>query len=489
MIDGKGAQPVKRILRLLCVLLALCCPLTAIAEENRTPQATVDPNASPYDAEHPEDLTPDQLAAVSAILIEESSGLVIFEKNADQLMFPASTTKIMTILLGVLAGNMNDMVTVSATALAGEVSDSDSSRIGLREGEEINFRDLLYATMVRSGNDGANVIAEHISGDIPSFVNLMNQAAQVYGMTNTHFSNPHGLHDDTHYTTARDLAILAREAMRNDTFRDIATTRSYNVPKTNLQAARSFNTGYYITNPERPKYYYPYATGIKTGTTNAAGYCFVGSASKDGVDLISVVLYSGQYDRWLDTQKLFEYGFSQYVSVTPIDLYNMNPIWVQTSGYSLDDVNMGKLDLTCVPVDSSAKAEIIATRAEVDLMANNLRDTVLIEYTRDFVAPVAAGEVVGTMTYFPENQPPVVYNLIAGRTVAQRVGAPKTLEQIAAETDADSNPFPPLSIWLVLLFLSPLIAYAIILLTLHFIFKALRKRQAKLPKNSRRYLK
>ena len=483
-------MPVKHFLRLLCVLLALCCPLAAFAEEgNATPQATIDPNAAPYDAEHPEDLTPDQLAAVSAILIEANSGFVIFEKNADQLMFPASTTKIMTILLGILAGRMDDNVTVTASALAGEVSNQDSSRIGLKEGEVIPFRDLLYATMIHSGNDGANVIAEYISGSVPNFVNLMNQAAEIYGMTSTHFANPHGLHDDTHYTTARDLAVLAREAMKNATFRDIVNTRSYNVPRTNLQAARSFSNNYYIMNPDRSEFYYPYATGIKTGTTNAAGYCFVGSASKDGVNLISVVLYSGYYDRWRDTRKLFEYGFSQYVSVTPIDLYNMNPVWVQTSGYSLEDVNMGKLDLTCVPVDSSATAEIVATQAEVDLMAENLRDTVLIEYSRDFVAPVTAGEVVGTMTYFPENKSPVVYNLIASRTIAQRTGAPKTLEQIAAETDADPNPFPPLSIWLVLLFLSPLLAYGVVLIVLHFVFKVLRKRQAKLPRNSRRYLK
>ena len=481
-------MPVKHLLRLLCVLLALCCPLAALAESADTPQATIDPNAAPYDAEHPEDLTPDQLAAVSAILIEESTGMVIFEKNADQLMFPASTTKIMTVLLGIIAGNLSDTATVSATALEGRVSDSDSTRVGLKEGEEINFRDLLYATMIRSGNDGANVIAEHISGDIGSFVDLMNQTAQIYGMTNTHFANPHGLHDDTHYTTARDLATLAREAMKNDTFRDIVSTKSYNVPRSNMQGSRSFTNSYYILDPES-KYYYENATGIKTGTTNAAGYCFVGSASKDGVDLISVVFYSGRYDRWRDTKKLFEYGFSQYVSVTPIDLYNMNPVWVQTSSYALDDVNMGKLNLTCVPVNASVSAQIIATQAEVDLMAANLRDTVLIEYTRDFVAPVTAGEVVGTMTYFPENSAPVVYNLIASRTVAQRTDVPKTLEQIVEETKADPNPFPPLSIWLVLLFLSPLIVYGFILLVLHLVMKILRKRQAKLPKNSRRYVK
>ena len=474
----------KHIMRLLCVLLALCCPLTALAQE--IPQATIDPNAAKYDSEHPEDLTADQLAAVSAILIEANSGMVIFEKDADRLMYPASTTKIMTALLCILAGNLDDVITVSASAIAN--TPDGSSLLGVKEGEEIIVRDLLYGTMINSGNDGANVIAEYISGSIPGFVDLMNQTAAVYGMTNTHFMNPHGFQDESHYTTARDLAILAREAMKNDTFRDIANTTSYNMPKTNIQRARTVSLSHDFRLPDYSEYY-AYATGIKTGSTSDAGRCFVGSASKDGVDLISVVLYSGYYDRWRDTKKLFEYGFSQYVSVTPIDLYNMNPIWVQTSGYALDDVSMGKLDLTCVPVNASASAEIIATQAEVQLMAENLRDTVLIDYTRDFVAPVTAGEVVGTMTYFPENQNPVVYNLIASRTVAQRADTPKTLEQIAAETDADPNPFPPLSIWLVLLFLSPLLAYGVILIVLHFIFKVLRKRQAKLPKNSRRYVK
>lgn len=471
-------------MRLICVLLALCCPLSALAED--VPQATIDPNAASYDSEHPEDLSPDQLAAVSAILIEESTGMVIFEKNADQLMFPASTTKIMTALLCLLSGNLDDIVTVSANAI--NSTPDGSSRLGVREGEEIVVRDLLYGTMITSGNDGANVIAEYISGSIPEFVNLMNQAAGVYGMTNTHFSNPHGFQDEYHYTTVRDMAVLAREAMKNDVFRDIAQTTSYNMPKTNQQRARTVSLSHDFRLSDY-KEHYAYATGIKTGTTSNAGYCFVGSASKNGVDLISVVFYSGYYDRWRDTRKLFEYGFAQYVSVTPIDLYNMNPIWVQTSGYSLKDANMGKLDLTCVPVNSSATAHIVATQAEVDMMASNLRDTVLIDYTRGFVAPINAGEVVGTMTYFPENQSPVVYNLIASRTIAQRENTPKTLDQIAAETEADSNPFPPLSIWLVLLFLSPLLAYIAILLILRFIFRVLRRRQAKLPKNSRRYVK
>lgn len=476
----------RRITAVLCALifcLTLSLPLSAYTES--TPEATISPNAEAYDPEHPEDLSEDQLAAASAILIEEKSGTVIFEKNADQVMYPASTTKIMTVLLGILAGEMDETAIASATALnVGE----GSSRLGLREGEEINFRDLLYATMLSSGNEAANVIAETVSGSIENFVNLMNQAAVIYGMTSTHFANPHGYHDDNHYTTARDLATLAREAMKNETFRDIAGTTSYNLPRSNTSSARTVESGHLIQQRDS-SYYYEYATGIKTGTTSQAGYCFVGSATKNGVSLISVVLYSNRYDRWRDTKKLFEYGFSQYVSATPIDLYQKNPVWVQTSNYSLEDADMGRLNLTCVAVDPTASATIIATQEEIDLMAEHLWDTVLINYTRDFSAPIASGEVVGTMTYFPDDADPVVYNLIASRSVAARSNVPKTLEEIAAETQADPNPFPPLSLELVLLFLSPLIVYGLILLMLHWIFKVLRKRHARLPKNSRRYLK
>lgn len=475
----------RRSSRFLCLLLALCLPLTALASS--TPESTIDPSAASYDAEHPEDLTPDQLAAVSAILIEQSTGTVIFEKNADQLMHPASTTKIMTILLGILAGDMDGTAVVTASALEG-VNDDNSSRLVLREGEEVAFRDLLYGTMVRSGNDGANVIAETVAGSIANFVDLMNQTAQAFGMENTHFMNAHGLDDDMHYTTARDMAILAREAMKNETFRKIAATTSYNMPRTNMQKARTVTGRRDIADPEDADYY-PYVTGIKTGTTNGAGYCFVGSASKDGVDLISVVFFSGYNNRWRDTKKLFEYGFSQYMRVTPVELYNMNPLQIETSGYSLNDEGMGRLSLSCVPRDPSNTAVIIATKDEVDRMADNLRDVVLIDYTRDFAAPITAGEVMGTMTYFSENANPVVYNLVANRSIAARENAPKTLEQILAETEADPNPFPPLSPQLVLLFLSPLIAYGLILLALRGLFRILRRRQARLPRNSRRYLK
>ena len=183
----------------------------------------------------------------------------------------------------------------------------------------------------------------------------MNETVVSMGCYNTHFVNAHGYHDDEHYSTARDIAIIAREAMKNDTFREIAGTVTYQIPRSNMQRARTITTKteYMLTgSDEKPnKYYYEYATGLKTGSHSRSGYCFAGSASRNGVDLISVVMFTGKRARWADTIKLMNYGFSQYMSVTPVDLYNMNPITIETSNYSTSDTNRGKIQLICSPAD------------------------------------------------------------------------------------------------------------------------------------------
>ena len=231
----------KRLLAALLALLMTCCiGLSALAEETTFVEPTLAPDATPYDAEHPELLEDEQLYAPSAIVIEQSTGLVIYEKNADEVRYPASTTKILTVLLGIqwaeANGTMEDTVLVSENAV--NVPD-DSTTLGLVAGEEINFHDLLVGTLLRSANEGANVIAETVSGSIPNFVQYMNEAVSAFGCTSTHFANANGLHDPDHYTTARDMAIIARAAMQNETFREIANTTSYAIAKTNKRRART----------------------------------------------------------------------------------------------------------------------------------------------------------------------------------------------------------------------------------------------------------
>ena len=330
-----------------------------------------------------------------------------------------------------------------------------------------------------------------VSGDVDRFVTMMNETAASLGCQNTHFVNPHGYHDDNHYSTARDMAIIAREAMKNETFREIARTVTYQIPRTNMQRARTLTTksDYMLqgTDESPNKYYYEYATGIKTGSHSQSGWCFAGSASKDGVDLVSIVMYTGKRNRWNDTIKLMNYGFSQYMSVTPADLYNMNPITIETSNYSTSDSNRGKIRLLCKPLEGSAT--IVATKSEIKRMADNLTDLVFIQYDRDFQAPIEAGEQIGTMTYFPERGDPAVYALTAGRSVEQRTNVPKTIDEIIAETYADPNPFPPFNFEFAITLFAPLLLLFAFVFLVRRANKKRRTHRMRAPKPVNRYVK
>lgn len=484
-----------RLKRLLCLLICLFVAgvpfLSCAAEETVHYIApTLPSDAEPYNPETPELLDENQLYAKSAILIEASTGEVIFEKDPDAVMYPASTTKIMTILLGLMMGDLEQTVYLSESAMWGV--EEDAAVMDLEVGESINFKDLLYGTFVRSANEGANLIAETVAGSTDAFVNLMNEAAAMYGMTSTHFMNPSGLHDDNHYSTVRDIATLARVAMENETFRSIAKTYTYSLPKSNLHRARVLtHSSRKFFNPslEENDAYYPYATGIKSGYHARAGYCYVGSAERDGIELISVVFYTTEDGRWTDTKKLMEYGFSQFVSMTPQELYRENPITIETSGFSLDDPGFGRLELGVQARTGSRSVYIVATKAEMESMARNLRQTVLIEYSRDFVAPIAEGEVMGSMTYYPtDGGSAVTYDLVATRTIARRANAPLSLEEIEALVYGDPNPFPPLSVELVLMILLPVSG---VFMGLRLIFRRFRKdgkdKPGKVPKPKNRW--
>ena len=486
----------RRVLCAICAVLLLMTGLrlTAGAESTteKIPEPTLQPDAAPYDADHPEDLLPEQLYGLSAILMTQDKGEVIFEKDPDEIRYPASTTKILTVLLGILmVDDLEQKVTVTESALN---IPADSSTMHLQVDEEIRFIDVLYGTMMLSGNDGANVIAETVSGSVDRFVNLMNETAAAYGCTSTHFMNAHGYHDDNHYTTARDLAIITRKAMQNETFREIARAVTYAIPRTNKQRARTITTRseYMLTGTEEKpnKYYYPDAIGVKTGSHSHSGYCFVGAAEREGVELISVVLFTGNRARWADTIKMMNYGFSQYMSVSPIELYEMNPITIETSNYSTSDPARGKLQLICQAATPEASAtRIVATKTEIRRMAERLTDVMLIQYSRDFSAPVTAGEVIGTMMYFPEIGEPVTYTLTAARSIAQRENVPKTLEQIVQETYADPNPFPPFDLEFALFMFSPVIVLGIVVFVILRIRRRRRRRGLRTPRPSHRYVK
>ena len=252
------------------------------------------------------------IVAEAAFLMNPSTGTVLFEKNADAKMYPASTTKILTAYIALTKLDLNAPLTASTTAVD---IDPDGSNMGLVAGEVLTARQLIDSLIIHSANDAANVLAEAISGSISEFVNLMNQTAIDLGMNSTHFENPHGYHHDNHYTTARDMAILAAKAMENKLFAEMVGMRQLTIEPTNkYKENRVFSTRNAMINPYSDlSVRYRFATGIKTGHTSNAGYCFVGSAVKNNMDLISVVFRSTSYDRcFVDTKNLFEYAYSEY---------------------------------------------------------------------------------------------------------------------------------------------------------------------------------
>lgn len=242
---------------------------------------------------------PPPLKAKSAILMEATTGQILFARNADKPLPPASLTKVMTTLLLLENADME----ASAKASKYAVSQPTSS-LHLKLGEKVPLRDLAYALMLRSANDGAVVAAEHVSGSVQEFAKLMNKRAVELGATQTHFVNPHGLHHPKHLSTARDMALIARYAMRNPEFCEIVCTR-----KRAIERSKN-NEDTVLLNRSKFMRQYPLADGIKTGYTRQAGLCFAGSATLEGRRLIAVVLNSDTRDE--DTAALMDYGFNEW---------------------------------------------------------------------------------------------------------------------------------------------------------------------------------
>lgn len=232
-------------------------------------------------------------SAASAILMDADSGRVLYEQNADARMLIASTTKIMTALVAIREGDLADVVTVKREATL-----TEGSSMYLKEGEQLTLETLLYGLMLCSGNDAAVAIADHVGGSQAGFVKLMNETAREFGMDNSSFANPNGLDAEDHYSTARDMAVLACAAMENETLVRIVSTRSITIG------------GRTMTNHNKLLSYMNGCIGLKTGYTRAAGRTLVSCAERNGQRLVAVTLQDG--NDWADHQTLFEYGFSTY---------------------------------------------------------------------------------------------------------------------------------------------------------------------------------
>ena len=250
------------------------------------------------------------ISATSAILMDTDNNVILYEKNINEVRSVASISKIMTAILAIESGKMDDIVVIGD-----EIDKSYGSGIYIKKGEELTLRDLVYGLMLRSGNDAALAIAHYVGGSVDNFVDMMNKKAKEIGMKNTEFNNPSGLDEEKgNYSTAYDMAKLASYAIKNDEFKKITGTKKYKL-KTNM------NT-YIWNNKNKMLTLYKYSTGGKTGYTEIAKRTLVSYASKDNTNLVVVTLNDG--NDWNDHKELFEYGFNNYKNYTLIKEGNIN---------------------------------------------------------------------------------------------------------------------------------------------------------------------
>lgn len=302
------------------VVLSLSSVITVTAEPEASPAPAAAQTSSEVYLENPALEAPDTSHAAAALLMDMKTGRVIYSKGNTEKLYPASTTKMMTAILALESDKMGDTATATYDALKSITL--EDSHMGILVGEELTMTDLVNSMLIYSANDAANVIAIQVSGSIASFADLMNAKATELGMKNTHFVNPCGVHDDNHYTTADDLAILARYCMQNEQFREIVAKPSYHIDPTNkyMQNRDLPSTNLFLSTARSSYYLYKPCTGIKTGTTDAAGHCLVSSASHNDMELLSVVLKCDDTDvkenaySYKISRSLFDFGFNNYES-------------------------------------------------------------------------------------------------------------------------------------------------------------------------------
>lgn len=331
-----------------------------------------------------------QTTGKAVILIDASSGRVLYGKNVHRHLPPASITKIMTALLVIEKGSLDQKVKISSHAAG-----TPESSIWLEAGEKLTREQLLYALMLNSANDAAVALSESVSGSEKNFIKLMNQRAQQLGMKDSHFVNPHGLHSSDHYTSAYDLALLTRKAMSNRTFSRVVSTKTHHIP----WASKDYDR--LLINHNRLLWKYKYAVGVKTGYTKEAGDCLVGAAQKGSLVLIAVTLNSSSM--YQDMEQMFDYGFAHY----------HKKVMKQARKISVE-----------VPIQNGRANEVLA-RPETDLvMTVTDKEQTQFSYKlypqNQVAAPIKKNQILGKCKIFIAGHEVSQVNLLACNSVAAK---------------------------------------------------------------------
>jgi len=363
--------------------------------------------------------TDPEIRANAAVLYEMNTGKTLYEKNAQTRIAPASTTKIMTALLAVEAYEdgrftLDDMIT-APDDLYFDIT-PDGSTQNIKAGEEMRFEDLMYCMLLASANESCNVIASTVEGTVAAFVEKMNTRAAELGCTGTHFVNTHGMPNEEHYTTAWDLCLIANAAMTHTLFEKIVSTEKWTTHATNVSPARELrNTNKLLD--ENSEYYYEFAGGIKTGYTNAAGYCLVSTATREGVRLLSVVMGAEsvqtedgrtQVQSYSESRRLLQWGFASFSYRTVLRNIEL-----------LDEI----------PILHGNGADAVPVRPQEDIVAFLDNDIPVESFTRtitkyyptadgeELTAPVSAGDILGEVSVYYGGELLGTVKLVANRSV------------------------------------------------------------------------
>ena len=357
---------------------------------------------------------PPELHCEAMLLVDANTGKPVFEKNAQQEMYPASLTKIMTALLVLEAVDdgrlsLDQQLTASESAMAG--LDADGSSADIQAGEILTVEQLLECMLIVSANEACNILAGAVSGSVSAFVDDMNEKAAALGCQHTHFVNPNGLHDSQHYTSAWDLYLITAEAMKHEDFLRISDTARATIPATNLSEERHlYTTNYLIDTWRSLGYIYPDAHGIKTGSTDEAGHCLVSSATRGSLSFISVALGGPRVTledgeirtySFYDTGKMFDWAFDSFSYQTVLG----------------SDELIKEISVALSKVDHVS----VHPAEDVELLLPNGTDPAALERTLEYEspvdAPIRAGQVLGTLTLSLDGEALASVNLAASNDV------------------------------------------------------------------------
>lgn len=343
----------------------------------------------------------EEITAGAAILMDVDTGTILYKKNINDPFYPASITKILSTLVAVENSTMDEVVTFSEDAV---YKTQGGSGIWRDIGEVMTMEQCLYAVMLESANECAYAVAEHVGGSLNKFVKMMNEKAKSLGCKSSNFTNPHGLPDENHYVTAKDMAIIARAAYENETFRSICGTKRYTIPPTNKHTDPTYMVNHHkmLYPKDTDAYLYEYCIGGKTGYTNAAGNTLVTYAQKDGMTLLAVILSGSSPQYWNETRALFDFGFENF------NLCNVSEYFETDESYDEEKYDTLNANDPYAQIDPQAKIILPKTvnysKTTMKINYDNLPDDVLAQLSYTYgKRKVGTANIIRTHTFIDKN--------------------------------------------------------------------------------------